>query len=187
MEEQNTGQAGAGDDRPAATSKTMEIVVAAVLGTIGAVVMWDSYRLGAGWGDDGPQSGYFPFYVGLLIVICCAVNLFQAFTMKQEENSAFVTRTQLSMVWSVLWPTCVYVVLISGIEFPFTEASIPGLGIYVASVIFIAWFMRRLGHYSWLKIALVSIGVTVFFFLMFEIWFKVPLPKGPLEAALGFA
>jgi len=25
------------------------------------------------------------------------------------------------------------------------------------------------------------------FFLMFEVWFKVPLPKGPLEAAFGFA
>jgi hypothetical protein len=31
----------------------------------------------------------------------------------------------------------------------------------------------------------VSVAVNVVFFLMFEIWFKVPLPKGPLEAALG--
>ena len=114
-------------------------------------------------------------------------NLFQALSLKGDDNPAFVSRSQLKLVWSVLWPTCVYAVLISGIEFPFTDASIPGLGIYVASIVFIAWFMRRLGHYGWPVIGVISIGVSVFFFLMFEVWFKVPLPKGPLEAALGFA
>ena len=61
-----------------------------------------------------------------------------------------------------------------------------GLGIYVSSALFIAAFMRFLGKYGWAKIAPVSLGVVLFFFLMFEVWFKVPLPKGPLEAALGF-
>ena len=47
--------------------------------------------------------------------------------------------------------------------------------------------MRWLGKYAWWKIgAGVRRQRCVVFFLMFEIWFKVPLPKGPLEAALGF-
>ena len=76
-------------------------------------------------------------------------------------------------------PTLVYVALIDNPWY--------GLGIYVPSAVFIAFFMRFLGKYGWATIAAVSVGVMVSFFLMFEIWFKVPLPKGPLEAAFGFA
>ena len=61
----------------------------------------------------------------------------------------------------------------------------PALGIYVASAIFIALFMKWLGKYAWPMTIGVSVGVPVVFFLLFEVWFKVPLPKGPLEAALG--
>lgn len=168
------------DERPAASAKTMETVVALVLMLIGAVVMWDSWRIGAGWGEDGPKSGYFPFYIGLFILAGSVINLWNGLRLKGEENGPFVTRGQLALVWSVLWPTAVFIVLINGI------GPVPGLGIYVASVIFIAWFMRRLGQYSWIKILPVGIGVSLYFFIMFEIWFKVPLPKGPVEALFGF-
>jgi hypothetical protein len=62
---------------------------------------------------------------------------------------------------------------------------VPALGIYVASTIFIALFMKWLGKYAWPMTLGVSVAVPVVFFLLFEVWFKVPLPKGPLEAALG--
>ena len=32
----------------------------------------------------------------------------------------------------------------------------------------------------------VAVAVPVLTFLMFEIWFLVPLPKGPLESFLGY-
>ena len=58
-------------EAPAAESgistRTMEIVVALALLAVSALVIVDSYRLGSKWGDDGPQSGYFPFYIGLLL------------------------------------------------------------------------------------------------------------------------
>lgn len=168
------------DERPAASTKTVETVVAALLLIFGAVVMWDSYRIGAGWGEDGPKSGYFPFYIGMFIVIGSAINLWNGLKLKGEDNPAFVLRGQLALVWSVLWPTALFIVLISGI------GPVPGLGIYVAAVIFIAWFMKRLGNYSWIKILPVGIGVSLYFFIMFEVWFKVPLPKGPVEALFGF-
>ena len=168
------------DERPAASTKTVELVVATLLLIFGAVVMWDSWRLGAGWGEDGPKSGYFPFYIGLFIVVGSAINIWQAMKLAGEGNGAFVLRGQLSLVWSVLWPTMLFIILTSGVS------SVPGLGIYVSGAIFIAWFMRRLGKYSWLKIVPVSIGVNLYFFIMFEVWFKVPLPKGPIEALFGF-
>ena len=177
-----TGQQepSSGDERPAASTRTAESVVAALLLIFGAVVMWDSWRVGAGWTDDGPKSGYFPFYIGVFIVIGSAINLWKGLTLKGEDNTAFVLRGQLALVWSVLWPTAIFIVLIGGV------GPIPGLGIYVAAIIYIAWFMRRLGHYSWVKIFPVGFGVSLYFFVMFEVWFKVPLPKGPIEALFGF-
>jgi hypothetical protein len=161
------------DDKPAVKTKTMEIAMALLFLLFGTVVSWDSARLGAKWGSDGPQAGYFPFYIGLIIVACSVVTLLQAMAIKPAGNPPFVLRGQLKMVTMVMGPTLVYV------------AVIHWLGIYVASTIYIALFMWWLGKYSWVKYLSVSFGVSVFFFLMFEVWFKVPLPKGPLEAALG--
>jgi putative tricarboxylic transport membrane protein len=160
--------------------RTWEMVVAFLFLVFGAVVMWDSWRIGARWGDDGPQAGYFPFYIGLFIVISAVMILVNALRMNREAGGeAFVTRGQLRMVLTVLIPTIVYVVLIDNPWYP--------LGIYVPSALFIAAFMRFLGKYGWARIALVSLGVVLVFFMMFEIWFQVPLPKGPLEAAFGYA
>jgi len=60
------------------------------------------------------------------------------------------------------------------------------IGIYVASAVFIGYFMRRVGRYAWHLAAIVSVGVPVALFVLFEIWFLVPLPKGPLEDMLGY-
>jgi putative tricarboxylic transport membrane protein len=161
---------------PAATSvRTMEIAVALFIFGFGALVVVDSMRLGAKWAEDGPQAGYFPFYIGLILCIASAVTFVRSILDRAGGAKVFVTRGQLKLVLAVLMPLTVYVVLI------------PFLGIYVASILFITWFMWHLGRYSWLVIVPVAIGTMFAFFMMFEMWFKVPLPKGPLEAALGFA
>ena len=140
----------------------------------GAIVVYDSMRLGAKWAEDGPEAGYFPFIIGVLVCIASVINLVAVFAWARNSmDQTFVEVGQLKLVLSVLVPTAVYVGLIGW------------LGIYVASVLFIGFFMRWLGKYSWLMLAAVSVGNSVFFFVIFEIWFKIPLPKGPLEAALG--
>jgi len=164
-------------DTAIGTVRAWEIVVAGIFLAFGSLVVYESRRLGAQWGSDGPQAGYFPFYVGLIICISSAANLYAA--VAKSSKAPFVMWDQLRMILVVMVPTVIYVALIANPWF--------SLGIYVASVVFIAFFMRLLGKYGWAKIALVSIGTMVAFFLMFEVWFKVPLPKGPLEAALGFA
>ncbi|MGH8742682.1 MAG: tripartite tricarboxylate transporter TctB family protein [Burkholderiales bacterium] len=151
----------------------MEICIAALIVVFGALVAIDSYRVGARWGGDGPQAGYFPFYIGLLILGSAAVTLVRALRGAALASKSFVSREQLKLIMVVLVPTVVYVALIKY------------LGIYVASALFIALFMRWLGKYSWIKTVPVAVGVSVAFFLIFEVWFVVPLPKGPLEAALG--
>ena len=168
------------DDKVVGSVRTWEAIVGLFFLVFGSVVMWDSWRIGARWGDDGPQAGYFPFYVGLLIVISAAAILVAAARMPGEEaHQPFVRWGQLKMVLTIFIPTIVYVFLIDNPWY--------SLGIYEPSVLFIAVFMRYLGKYRWPMIAAVSIGVMLSFFLMFEIWFQVPLPKGPIEAALGYA
>lgn len=159
---------------PAATSvRTMEIVVAVLVFGFGALVVYDSMRLGAKWAEDGPQAGYFPFYIGLFLCVASAVTFLGALRNQALAAKAFVRRGQLRLIMSVLVPLVIYV------------AVIKFLGIYVASIAFTGWFMRHLGGYPWLKTGAVSLLTVSAFFMMFEVWFKVPLPKGPLEAALG--
>lgn len=165
-------RAGSRADRRAAFSqKSAEIAVAALIFLLGAIVIYDSLRVGIRWADDGPQSGYFPFYIGLLVCGSSVLNVVFALS-KSIQGKAFVEVGSLKLVLTVLVPTVIYVALIAWI------------GIYVASALFVAFFMRWLGKYPWWKSAAVSIGNSAVFFLIFEVWFKIPLPKGPLEALL---
>ena len=159
--------------RAAFRQKSAEIFVAALFFIAGAIVVYDSVRLGAKWADDGPQAGYFPFFIGLIICVSALVNVASALAISRDKDQAFVEIGQLKLVLAVLVPTALYVALIGW------------LGIYVASILFIGFFMRWLGEYAWWKLAAVSVGNSVFFFLIFEVWFKIPLPKGPLEAWMG--
>jgi len=164
--------------RAVGSVRVWEALVAVGFLLFGALVVWDSRRLGASWGSDGPQAGYFPFYIGVIICIASIANLVRGLRMGTEGYLPFVRWDQLRMVLIVMVPCAVYVALVAN--------PVYSLGIYEASAIFIAFFMRHLGKYGWAKIAAVSLGTVVAFFLMFEVWFKVPLPKGPLEALLGF-
>jgi len=161
------------DGRAAIRVRSAELGVAAFFLIIGALVVYDSVRLGIGWADDGPRPGYFPFYLGAIICVSSLINVVRALLVPAAKNKTFVEVGQLRMVLMMLVPTAVYV------------AAVTWIGIYVSSTIFIGLFMRWLGKYAWSKAAVVSIGVSVVFFVIFEIWFKVPLPKGPVEGWLG--
>ena len=164
---------GQEEGRAAFRQKGAELVVAALFLLAGAIVVYDSMRLGSKWAEDGPQAGYFPFIVGVIICVASAINLVAVFTWARDLDQTFVEVGQLKMVLSVLVPSAIYVALIGWI------------GIYVASILFIGFFMRWLGKYSWLTLAAVSVGNSIFFFVVFEVWFKIPLPKGPIENWLG--
>lgn len=161
------------------STRTMEIIVALVLLALSALVVFDSYRLGSKWGDDGPQSGYFPFYIGLLLGIASLCTLagvlLKEWRRGDDPESAapqrqFVGWGQLKLVLQMLVPAVVYVL------------AVQLFGMYVASAVYIALFMRWLGHYSWMKSAAIAVAVAATIFVLFEIWFKVPLFKGAYDA-----
>jgi hypothetical protein len=158
-----------GEATPLARNASVDAVVAALLTIAGMVVMYEARRLGASWTSDGPGPGYFPFYVGAMLSIGGIGILYQALLSKNADHGTFVDKEQFKRVLSVLLPTVAY------------AGAIMLLGQYVASAVFIAMFMVWLGKYSPVKSALLGIAVSAFFFMMFEVWFKVPLYKGALN------
>lgn len=172
-----TPPSSAAEESPAlARNGTVDAVVAVLLFALGAVVVVEARRLGAGWTADGPGAGYFPFYIGVLICIASVGIFYQAMFSRARDGGTFVDGVQLRRVLSVLIPAAFYVL------------AIVFLGIYVASAIYIALFMVVLGKYAPLKSIVLAIIVNAVFFAMFEVWFKVPLYKGTLDplAFLGY-
>ena len=147
---------------------SVDTVVAVILFVFGAVVVFEARRLGATWTSDGPGAGYFPFFIGLIVCISALGILVQS-RLRSRDEDVFVDREQLGRVLSVLLPATVYVL------------AVWFVGLYVASALYIALFMIILGKYSRLRSVLVAVIVNAVFFVMFEIWFKVPLYKGTLE------
>lgn len=153
--------------------RTVEIAVAAFLGLLAIIGMYGSIRVGIGWGAEGPRAGFFPFYVSAIVLISCAVNIGNAMRTP-DDGKIFAKWHELGKVLSVVVPTAIYAVLVAYI------------GLYVSSALLIAVFMRWFGKYRWLPTIAVAVAVPVITFFMFEIWFLVPLPKGPLENYLGY-
>jgi hypothetical protein len=156
------------------STRSVELVVSGLFIALSIVIMYDNWRIGARWASDGPQAGYFPFYIGLIMFIVSAGTFGINLLANSADRSNFVERSQLVRVFQVLIPTAGFVGLIAVI------------GIYFAAAIFIAFFMWWLGKYPLLRILPIAVLVPLFLFVMFEIWFLVPLPKGPIETALGY-
>jgi pimeloyl-ACP methyl ester carboxylesterase len=151
-----------------------ERVEGLVLMAIAGLVITDSLRVGTGWGDDGPRSGYFPFYIGLFLLAASAFVVLSTLRNWSKSPAVFATREELVPVFQMLVPMVIYVV------------AMVYLGIYLPSAILIGYFMRHHGGFAWPSSLTVSISVPLVFFLVFEKWFLVPLPKGPIENMLGF-
>jgi len=157
------------------STRLVVLVVALLVVGGGTVVVMDALRVGISWADDGPRAGYFPFFIGcILIVAGGTIAIKTVLAWRKLAGAVFVTRAELKPVFAMLLPTIAYV------------AAIFVIGIYVASAIYIAAFMVWQGKFRWQLTAAVSLGVPVAIFLLFEIWFLVPLPKGPLERLLGY-
>jgi putative tricarboxylic transport membrane protein len=152
--------------------RAAELVTASVLIVLGGVVLFDAVRLGFGWGPDGPRSGFFPFWLALIMVVVCVAIMVQA--ARGVQGKSFVSREQLGPVLKVLWPALVFVALIRFV------------GLYVSAALYMGFYMRWVGRHSWLTVVGVALIVSIGAFLVFEKWFLVPMPKGPLEEWLGY-
>jgi hypothetical protein len=153
--------------------RTADLVCGLFLAVVAGVVIFEGLRLGIGWSTDGPQPGFFVFYLGVALLVSAAIIVVLA-ALRRSDARRFLDGRQFRSVLTVLGPAVLMVV--------FTQL----IGLYVSGALYLATYMRWIGRHSWVLIVLVAIGVPVATFLVFEVWFLVPLPKGPLETRLGY-
>jgi putative tricarboxylic transport membrane protein len=158
--------------------RAVNLVTAAVLMSLGAVVIYDALRLGIGWGSEGPQSGFFPFWLAAILAAVAFLIFVQS--LRSQADQPFVTRERFAPVLKVLGPLVGFVVLID------PPGSWPGLGLYVAAGLYLGFYMRWVGRHHWGTVAALAVAVPVLTFVIFETWFLVPMPKGPVESWLGY-
>lgn len=156
---------------PGPRQRHVEMGVALFVLVLGAIAMVGSLKVGIGWAAEGPQSGFFPFWVGLIVVLASIVNFVRAMAIAPAK--LFAEWSQLVQVRKVVIPMAIYV------------AAVPLLGIYVSSALLVAGFMRWIGRYRWPLTLCIAIALPILTYVTFEKWFLVPLPKGPLEDWLG--
>jgi hypothetical protein len=174
----DTSEASSESSRPVVGTRSVDIVVSLLILGLAVLLGWDSWRIGMSWADDGPQAGYFPFYLAVLMGAASVYGLVRAVMARAAQDTvqddAFVLRDQFGRVMQVFVPTLLFCIV--------TQF----LGLYVASFVLIAGFMWWIGRISWWVSVLTAFLFTAAMFVTFEIAFDVIMPKGPLEAWWGF-
>ncbi len=153
--------------------RTADIGCGVLLAVVAIVVLVEGLRLGIGWSSDGPLPGFFVFYLGAALLASAAVVVAGAIR-RSRDTAPFVRPGQLRSVATVFFPAVAMVILTHVV------------GLYVSGALYLATYMRWIGRHRWVTIVLVAVGIPVAAFLVFEVWFLVPLPKGPLETRLGY-
>jgi putative tricarboxylic transport membrane protein len=161
-------------DSPAVTdTRTADVTVSLLLMALALMLGTDNWRTGIAWDSTGPQAGYFPFYLSVILGGASLYGLVTTFIARKETSETFVTRAQRRRVMAVFVPTLLFCL------------ATQFLGLYVASFLLIAAFMRMVGKIALWKSLLTAFLFTAIMFVTFDIAFDVIMPKGPLEAALG--
>jgi putative tricarboxylic transport membrane protein len=163
------------DSSPSVVStRTVDIVVSLSLLALAILLGYDNWRTGIAWASDGPQAGYFPFYLAVILAAASVYGLVTSLVTGAGATTTFVTRDQLRRVMQVFIPTLLFCLLVQW------------LGLYVASFLLIAGFMRMIGRISLWKSLLTAFLFALAMFATFDIAFDVIMPKGPLEAVFGY-
>jgi putative tricarboxylic transport membrane protein len=165
--------APAADSPALAGTRNVEIVTMLLLLAFAGLMAFDNWRTGMGWASDGPQAGYFPFYLSMILGAASLYGLVVNVMRRTSEDMPFVNRDQFRRVLQVLIPTCLFCLVTQW------------LGIYVASLLLVTGFMRYVGRIAWWKSLVTGIIFTLAMFITFDVAFDVIMPKGPVEALFG--
>ena len=166
--------APAEDSPPVTTNRTAEVVTLFLLLALAALLAFDNWRTGMSWDSTGPQAGYFPFYLSVILAVACLWGLAREFLARKQAADTFVTRDQLRRVLQVFVPTLLFCL------------AMQWLGLYVASFLLIVGFMFFVGRIAAWKSLLTAFLFSLIMFVTFQISFDVIMPKGPLEALFGY-
>lgn len=153
--------------------RTLELVVAVLVTAFGATIIWGAREFDIGWDERGPGTGYFPFWVGVVVVIGGLGALGEAILRRGDARIPALSLGQGKRALAFLVPLVGFLLVTSV------------LGLYVGMTLYLIAIMTLQGGYRLPAALAVGLGTAVFFFVMFEKLLKVGLMKGPLEAWLG--
>jgi len=156
------------------SKRAVDVAVSLVLLALAGLLGFDNWRTGAGWDATGPQAGYFPFYLSIILAAAALYGLVKEFmAWRKERGETFVAAEQLRRVMQVFVPTLVFCIVTQW------------LGIYVASFLLIAGFMIWIGRIAAWKSILTALIFSAAMFVTFDVAFDVIMPKGPIEGLFG--
>jgi hypothetical protein len=166
--------APAEDSPPVSNTRRIETTTLMLLLALALLLAWDNRRTGMSWDSTGPQAGYFPFYLSVILAAASVWGLAKEFLTRRKPSQNFVTRDQLRRVLQVFVPTLLFCL------------AMQWLGLYVASFLLIAGFMLFVGRIAAWKSLVTAFLFSAIMFITFQIAFDVIMPKGPLEALFGY-
>jgi putative tricarboxylic transport membrane protein len=151
-----------------------EIFIAFLLIAVGVITVVDSVRLGFGWGMSGPESGFFPFYLGVGTILCSLLILLNVFKKHKKAGAGerLMPQGALTPILWVLIPATAMIVIS---EF---------VGLHIAAALYLVFYMRAVGKIGWVTTILVSLLVPMSLYIAFDKLFLVPLPQGLWGARL---
>jgi len=150
--------------------KTVEISVAVLLLALGALIFYESLKLGAGWGFSGPQPGFFPMVLTVLVLVGGGVVLFMAFRQTSTETFFEVSDEVVDL-------------LKVGLPVLASVALLRPLGIYFVSGLYLGFFMIYYGKYKWWQALIGAVLLPLILWLLLNQAFNLAMPRSFLYRA----
>lgn len=152
--------------------RALEVLTAALTGTFGIAVCISSIELGIAWGSSGVSPGTLPFCTGVVITAGSLFNLVSGVRLSHGEMA--IDADNARRLAGLFLPALAYI------------AATPLLGMYVSSALYVfgVLFVQYRTSLSRGLITVVLVVGALYF--LFEVTFRVYLPRGWLGNALGF-
>ena len=148
--------------------RTADILIALFFMIVGCLLVFDATRLGFGWGVTGPESGLFPFYLGLGLVICSLLTFWGIYGKYKKDGYRKLLMPE-GALRSILWVLIPSTGMVIVMEF---------VGLHIAAALFLGFYMRAVGKIGWATTVAVSLLVPLSLYIAFDKLFLVPLPQG---------
>lgn len=162
-----------------------ELVTAFAIAVFSLYLMWESgegpswdptavrfANIGINLNNEGPGSGFWPFWLSLVMFVCSimvGINWFRRKSPPSRSKDRFLDTYRVKM-FALVGGGLVAFLLLIGL-----------LGFYGAIPIFLFYYIYVLGKHPWWLAALIGVGATVFCFFFFDVAMRIVLPKGALE------
>lgn len=149
--------------------RKVELLWATAFLVVAAIVIIESFRLGFGWQEHGPQAGFVPFWLAIVMVVCGGIIILRGLLMEVGE-SFFMSRPAM---WAMIW------VFLASTLLAFMIGT---LGMYIATVVFAVLFTYWLGRHPWYVALGFAIITALAVYYGMEKGLTIPLPKSPVYA-----